>query len=75
MVILLKNALDIFPLKEGDKMKYIELLEALRNFSNEDLDLDVSIEVGGEIFGIEGTIYRDYSKVLDDDHPYLKVSE
>lgn len=52
-------------------LTYRELLQILQDFRDEELDLDVSVQVDDEFRPLNVLLGRDYSGVLDDDHPYL----
>lgn len=59
-------------------MKYRNLLEMLQNFSEEELDNDVTILSNGigEFYPVvTAMFYADDSDVLDQGHPYLILDD
>lgn len=57
-------------------MTYRELLDRLKGFSKEELDLDIAVYLFGmdEYFQVEGIMQCD-DGVLDDGHPFLVVRD
>lgn len=59
-------------------MKYRNLLEMLQNFSEEELDNDVTIlsnDIGEFYPVVNAMFYADDSDVLDQGHPYLILDD
>lgn len=59
-------------------MKYRNLLEMLQNFTEEELDCDVTVlsNGAGELYPVvNALLYADDSDVLDDGHPYLVLND
>lgn len=59
----------------GD-MNYRTLLAALKELTEEQLDMTVTVcDNQGEFFPVSDCFITDGTDVLDDNHPYLKIQE